>query len=448
MRFATVDSWPVTGDQLVEFVPIAGGVVSSPIPPSVNQRFHLDAARRAGDGPGHWLACAFDLPAPVELDRLRAAVSALIARHQTLRSGFHAGPDGPTRFVVSGVEVSTRPARHCPDVRAVLTTRLSEVCRPLSWPSSLFAVIPRADGASVFCGFDHRDVDGYSLAVVVRELRETYLGRAVRPATGGFLDHCEEEGSTPSSPSTRAAAVAGWSRFLAEGGGSPPAFPLPLGMLEGRRVAQRTTDRPLLDVHAAARLERRCRAAGAGVLAGLLAAVGLTIRRLGAAPRLGVCVPVHTRRHPRWENSIGWFVTNIPVVFPISSEFDDTLDSAAVTVRGALTYVNVPLTHVLAQCDFRRRRDDIFMISYLDYRRCPGAEYHVSDRAYHLSAVTTADDAQFWFYRTHEGIFLRSRYPGTPTAERTLTAFQDTLRGILDDAMSRWGSQIPPTGSV
>lgn len=448
MRFATVDSWPVTGDQLVEFVPTAGGVVSSPIPPSVNQRFHLDAARRAGDGPGHWLACAFDLPAPVELDRLRAAVSALIARHQTLRSGFHPGADGPTRFVVSGVEVSTRPTRHCPDVRAALTTRLSEICRPLSWPSSLFALIPRADGASVFCGFDHRDVDGYSLALITHELRQTYRGRAVRPVTGGFLDHREWEDSTPTRSSTRALAVAGWTRLLAEGAGSPPTFPLPLGLPRGRRVAQRTTDRPMLDVHAAARLERRCRAAGAGVLAGLLSAVGLAVRRLGAAPRLGVCVPVNSRRDPRWENSIGWFVTNIPVLFAVSPEFDETLESAAVAVREALTYAAVPLSHVLEQCDFQRRRDDIFMISYLDYRRCPGAENHVSDRAYHLSAVTTADDAQFWFYRTHEGIFLRSRYPGTPTGDRVLTAFQDTLTGILDDAMSRWGSQTSPTDSV
>lgn len=61
---------------------------------------------------------------------------------------------------------------------------------------------------------------------------------------------------------------------------------------------------------------------------------------------------------------------------------------------------------------------DIFMVSYLDYRRLgdplPGAR--------HISNSTTTDSVQMWFSRHHDGLDLRIRYPDTTTANATVDA--------------------------
>ena len=74
------------------------------------------------------------------------------------------------------------------------------------------------------------------------------------------------------------------------------------------------------------------------------------------------------------------------------------------------------------------------MVSYIDYRTLPGARLHESIAAHHISNVSTADDAQFWISRTDRGLALRTRYPDTDRARRTMRAFIDDVRGSLSDA--------------
>jgi hypothetical protein len=144
-------------------------------------------------GNGHktkcpYISCAHSL----DTDALRAALEGWVRRHETLRSGFRAHPgrgetDGVERFVLPAekVELVARDAGECTgsdELRERLTRRLDETCRPLSWPSYLFTTILRPGGATVFCGFDHCHVDGYSLAIAVHEIRESYRAYAIGSA--------------------------------------------------------------------------------------------------------------------------------------------------------------------------------------------------------------------------------------------------------------------------
>nr|WP_281382011.1 condensation domain-containing protein [Nocardiopsis mwathae] len=426
------------------------------------------------------MACAFDFEGDLGSSRaicpeaLRQAFVHWVRRHETLRSGFRPAPDGEAieRFVLPAEAFDLEP-REVGDytttdaLRAYVAKRLDEACRALSWPSYLFAVVLRPGSATVFCGFDHCNVDAYSLAIAVRELGACYRAVAAGsepdlPAVGSYVDFCALEQEVVASPPTRDdPLIRRWADFFAACGGTTPSFPLDLGLAPGERHPQGTDTRRLLDDRAADAFERACRDAGGSLFSGVLATVGEAAHRLGPGDELRLCVPLHTRHEERWTNAIGWFTTVAPLTLDITGgsgpgrpaeseealesadapEGEESAESAALSAfttrlhaartgfRTALDLARRPVAHVLAALgdEFTRTRDDVFMLSFVDYRRFPGSDDFAPANAHHLSAVTVADDAQFWISRTHEGLFLRSRYPATPAAEATVLSFADAL---------------------
>ncbi|MDX6355377.1 MAG: mycolipenoyl-CoA---2-(long-chain-fatty acyl)-trehalose mycolipenoyltransferase, partial [Streptomyces sp.] len=424
-----------------------------------------DLPETSPEAGGHWLACAFDLPpGPVDISALRAVFEAWGRRHETLRSGFRtptgpagpAGPAGPTaptdpeRYVLPAEAYELLPCdsgHHAGpgELQDLLIQRLGTTCRPLNWPSSYFAVIVRPGGGTVLCGFDHCDADAYTLAIAVHELRQSYAALAAGnapaqlPKAGSYVDYCAEEALAASEgldrhPDARQ-LIAAWREFFTDCGGTAPSFPLPLGVPPGEREAQGTDSRRLLDPAAADAFEQRCRTADGSAFTGLLTAVALAARSLGGPDTVRLCTPLHTRHEERWTHAVGWFTTTAPVTVEISGVDTVTAGLAATRAafRQARALAELPFAQVLPELGdtFRRTRDDVFMVSYIDYRRLPGADQHTAANAHHISSVTTADDAQFWFSRTHEGLFLRSRFPATPTAERTIHAFATALEHTL-----------------
>ncbi|WP_415840190.1 condensation domain-containing protein [Nocardiopsis gilva] len=433
------------------------------MPPSLNQRFHLETERRQDEGPRHWLACAFDLDNVVDPEALRKAFVAWVRRHETLRSGFRPGPDATAieRFVLpaESFDLEARDAgayATTSDLREHWAKRLDEACRALSWPPYLFAVVLRPTGTTVFCGFDHCNVDAHSLAIAVRELGAFYRAMVAGtspdlPEAGSYVDYCALEQETTGSPPDRDdPLVQGWADFFAACGGTTPSFPLDLGLAPGERCPQGTDTRRLLDAASADAFERICLDSGGSLFTGILAATGLAAHRLGARDELRLCVPMHTRNEERWANAIGWFTTVAPLTLDISGStaagasdeagdraaadgFAARLRSAREGFRVARDLGRLPVAHVLAALgeEFARGKDDVFMLSFIDYRRFPESEHYVAANAHHLSAVTMADDAQFWVSRTHEGLFLRSRYPDDPVAENAVLSFADALAAAM-----------------
>ncbi|MGK5548535.1 hypothetical protein ACSNOH_27950 [Streptomyces sp. URMC 127] len=457
MRLTTIDSYAPRPGRVVEFVPVSGAraaaasAPASPVPPSFNQRFHL-----AGSV-GNWLGCAFDLPGtgPVDTERLRAVFEAWVHRHGTLRSGFRAGGE---RFLVplGAVGLQAVAAGDFTDggeLRRWLAARLEAGCGRWGWPSYVLCAVLREDGGTVVCGFDHAHVDAHSLAVAVHELREGYA-RGSLPggdgSTGGspgsFVDYCALEqarAAAAAPPGPGDPRLRGWASFFAACGGTTPAFPLELG-----EAAPQTTDvRRLLGAAGAAAWEERCRAGGGSAFSGLLTAFALAARRSGAGDVLRLCVPLHTRDEERWERAVGWFTTVAPVTVDVRGvrAAAEGAGRTRADFRTAVRMASLPAARVLerlgATGEFRRTKDDVFMVSYVDYRRLPGAAAYEACRAHHISGVTVADDAQFWLSRTHEGLFLRSRGPGTAAGRAVLRAFADAVEAeVAGVAAAREGS--------
>ncbi|NED60236.1 condensation protein, partial [Streptomyces sp. SID10244] len=78
----------------------------------------------------------------------------------------------------------------------------------------------------------------------------------------------------------------------------------------------------------------------------------------------------------------------------------------------------------------RTNRSDVFMVSYVDYRRL-GLPASVTTRQ--ISSPRRTDTAQFWFWRDADGVHLRARYPETALAHRTMNGVLDAVDHRLRD---------------
>ncbi|MGU3292207.1 condensation domain-containing protein [Williamsia sp. M5A3_1d] len=441
MRVTTIDRFAPAPGTLVAWTvdATASTAVVSAVPPSFNQSHHLATAAADPNGESTWLAASFDVDGSVDLKAIERAFLALITRHGTLHSGFvrtggsivrHLHDPAALQLIASAPRSLTTTAA----VRDALWEGLRHDCTPFGDPGCHLAAIDRRDRSTIVCGFDHAHVDAYSMAIVVDDLARLYEGyRAepgafdprVLPPAASFVDHCADE-ADDTRDFSRHPAMRRWTEFFARHDRRPPEFPLDLGLSPGDRARQAVDVRELLGPRDTADFAEACADAGSSVYAGLLAAMAHAVRDLGGSAEMPVLFPMHTRRSRRWENAVGWFTTNAPVTITVDADLPATIARAGPAVREAVALGEVPLPRVLeAIGGLRAGRTDIFMVSYVDYRRLPGAHAHDAVDATHISNVTTADDAQFWISRTGGGLALRTRYPDTAVARTTMAAFLD-----------------------
>ncbi|GGG12915.1 hypothetical protein GCM10007304_28620 [Rhodococcoides trifolii] len=420
------------------------GTDVSPVPPSFNQLCHLDDT----DDGSTWLAATFDVPGHVDEDALARAFALLITRHGSLRSAFERAADGNVRrlrFTPDSITLKRRepvrtstPAR----TREVLWTALNRECHPFAAPAYLLAVLDRPDRSTVVCGFDHAYIDAYSVSLIVRDLHRLYRacldGETAddtdAPATGDFVDYCAEEWAAD-IVDVDDPRMQSWLAFFGRHGNTPPPFPLDLGVAVGTTHPQAALLNHLLGPDDTRRFEEFCRSNGASLYAGVLSAMAHAVRRLGGGRRLSLLFPLHTRTDERWQSAVGWFTTNAPLDVVADDSFVDTVRSTGPALRRALTLGSVPLPQVIETMGgVNRSRKDIFMVSYVDYRRLPGHEDHRALDARHISNVTVADDAQFWISRTDDGLALRSRFPDTPVAHDVVSRFLAETSVVVAEA--------------
>jgi hypothetical protein len=289
------------------------------------------------------------------------------------------------------------------------------------------------------CGFDHAYIDAYSVSLIVHDLHRLYRfclgdGTFDAPTAGDFVDYCAEEWTAdvvdPDDPRMRS-----WLSFFETHANTPPPFPLDLGVADGATHPQAVDLSRLLGSEETRQFEEFCRSNGASLYAGVLSAMAHAVRRLGGGRCLSLLFPLHTRTDERWQSAVGWFTTNAPLDVVTADEFVDTVRTTGPALRHALTLGSVPLPQVIETMGgLERARKDIFMVSYVDYRRLPGNEDHRRLGARHISNVTVADDAQFWISRTDDGVAIRSRFPDTSTAHDTVSRFLAETSAVLAEA--------------
>lgn len=440
MLLTTLANLRIPGGRLRRWTTdVVGDGAPHPVGPSENERFHLEAVRAGGSG---WLAVTAELPtAAVDPDRLVAAFATVVDHHEVLRSHFVLDADStPRRRVHERGAISLRPVGtvRTVDERAIrdeLATAVSG-CTALAPASHVLAVVESADVSTVVCAFDHCYVDAHSLAVIAEDLVAAYAGDPLS-AAGSFLDHLAT--TTVDEPGDDDPGVRGWAEFLAATDHTVPDYPLDLGVVPGEFAPSRihvtqVLSRGEADAHTESGTRRRVR-----TYPMLLTALAQATRDHGGPDRLPVVLPIHTRTDGDSSRAVGWCVANAPVIVdagpPNPSDPEQILRAATAAVTDALPLAAVDLTTVYGRFGhlLRKPRHDVFMVSYLDYRRFSRLP---SLHARHISSDGRADDLQLWFWRDDDGISVRARFPDTAAAAPLITS-------VVDDLVARARAAVP-----
>ncbi|MGA4946399.1 condensation domain-containing protein [Streptomyces cinereoruber] len=420
-------------------------------PASYLQEAHLHGALRSAAegrrGPS-WLATTFELPGPLDLDALRAALLGWVDRHETLRSRLRPVVDGAG---VTRIDRATLPSGEIDLVRddfgtfadsGALRTRIENVLDedtdPLVWPSFVFLTVEHGDSTTVCVGLDHLNADGYSVLLIAYEVVQLYRAAVeesdpgLTPA-GSYLDFTGPEREAVDLLHDGHHVVRGWREFVAEGGGRLPEFPTPVTDGPDRpATAQNGGLDWLLDAAQARALDVVCKQEGGDLFSGILACLAMTARNRYGQERFRTLVPVHTRAQRRYLRSLGWYVGIAPVSLPVHAEdgFAQVMKEAGEALRIARPLADAPLG-LLGEL-LGHPLEPRFMVSYMDARWVPGARRWADWNARALrSRRFDAHEVYLWVVRSHEGVYLSFRFPDSELGRTVVPAYLEEARRLV-----------------
>ncbi|HEY3754809.1 MAG TPA: amino acid adenylation domain-containing protein [Opitutaceae bacterium] len=263
--------------------------------------------RLSPNNPASLIQIAVRVGGPLDRARLERALSALADRHEPLRSA----------LVEQGGEVVALPAPAMrldetqaenweAGLRADATAGFDLGRGPL-WKVRLAKIGP--DEHRLGFTFHHAAFDGWSEAILLRDLGRLYAGETLPAASPTYGDYAAWQQARAASGEF-AESLNAWAKELRD----IPTIELPT---DGLRTAVRTYrgGRLSTDIAAAvaAKLRETARSEGATLFMVLLAGWETWLWRHSGQADFGVGVPVAGRVRPEWEPLIGLFVNTLVV---------------------------------------------------------------------------------------------------------------------------------------
>ncbi|KAB2350373.1 condensation domain-containing protein [Actinomadura rudentiformis] len=422
-----------------------------PSPPSYSQKFHIgwhQANMAGGVRPSSWLTAVFDLPGRLDATAMAAALESWVRRHPTLLTWFQLDDGRPQRYAIRPADFSLRPAvlgtfDAGADIRDRLQEQFDSRIDPLTWPPFVVAGIERADSATMLFAVDHTHTDGYSLIQIFREVRDLYEAElagtsAGLPEVGSYVDYCASEVARASEISSDSSAVGTWLKFAQACGGTPPGFPLDLGLPPGGRAPGVSYTMELFDAAEADAFNAACLRAGARFSGGLLATLGIANQRLAGEDDYRGLMTLHTRTEPRWLVAQGWFTNLVPVQFPVAGHrrFGDLLPKAQLAILRAAKLNDIPF-HWIAQILAEKMnllsdpRSVVPMTSYIDLRRAPASKDFEAARFQVIAGHSEFDEVFIWINRDWHRTTFTAVHPDTTVARQNVHRYAELVRSVL-----------------
>lgn len=307
----------------------------------------LDQVHRGA--PTYAIPVCYRIRGPLDLDRMDAALTAIVARHEALRTVFEVQDDiiwqriqpaGPVRTVATDVAD--------PDEASGLAEE--EAGRPFDLTSGplLRSACFRVSAEEHLWLLDvhHAVFDAWSLAVLWREFVALYTGRPLPEPTTQYADYSAwQERWLRGAEADEQRAY--WRARLAD---APQASELGSRREAGGRVG---TEGFALQLPPGAvdppALERVARACGTTAFAVLLAAFFATLHRTAGVDEAVVGVPVACRNRPGTENLIGYLANTVALRmhFTEGMRFRELIARTDEVLSEALTNQDLPFADAL-----------------------------------------------------------------------------------------------------
>ncbi|MFI7471310.1 amino acid adenylation domain-containing protein [Nonomuraea sp. NPDC049646] len=366
------------------------------------------------------------LRGPLDAGRLRESLDAVAARHESLRMTFPAGTDGrPEVRVADRVRVPLRVV-DVPDETAARQVLSADAALPFDLADGplLRATLVRLapDDHALLVAVHHIVADGWSAELILREL-------LTPPQSGprlGFGDY------------------AAWQRERLSGDRLAGDLAFWRAELDGLQVLDLPLDRPRpprqtfrggwhdveLDVAAFREL---CRAEGATLYMGLLAAFQVLLARWSGTTGFAVGSPVAGRSRPEFEDMVGLFVNLLPLRARLAGDpgFAELLRrtrDGAIEVYG---HQELPFEKLVAELDPERDVSRPPLVQVLFALQ----SYRGDGEGFEPDSTTTRFDLEL--YAAERGDLLEGRFVYNAelfrpeTIERLARRFAALLRAVV-----------------
>jgi len=326
------------------------------------------------------ISSAFFICGPLESGTLEAALNAVIARHEILRTIFHVVDGAPVQNILPSLELKlpVTDLEALPEGMREDKAReiaLEEACKPFDLRSGplLRARLLRLDQNNhyLLLSVDHTVLDGSSMAILYNEVGSLYEA---------FLD--DRASPLPPLP-VQYADYAIWQRESIQGeildaqltywkekfrdhlpaGSLPmdyprPAVPTSRGIRKTRPLSRELS-------HALKELSRR---EGVTLFMTLLAALNVIISRHTGQDDVVVGSTIAGRNRPETEGLIGFFINALPLRTNLSDHltFSEILKTVREVCLGAYTHQDVPFEKIVEAINPQRdlTRNPLFQVMF------------------------------------------------------------------------------------
>ncbi|HEU4537513.1 MAG TPA: condensation domain-containing protein, partial [Polyangiaceae bacterium] len=330
----------------------------APLSPAQERLWFLQ--RLEPSSPAYNVPLALRLEGALNHSAIAAALAALAARHEILRSAFalEAGEPGqrvdpsfalPPRFVDLG---ALAPAAR---EAAARTLAEAEARRPFAFEAgpparALLVALDERDHLLVIT-LHHALTDGWSTGIVTRELALLYgaFARGEAPQLPElplqYADYAAWQRERLAGPHLQA-ELDHWRRTLA---GLPP-LELPFDRRPGPRQARQSGHEPLtLRASTAKALGALCREEGATPFMGLVAALNALLHRYSGQTDLALGTPVAGRSRPELEPLVGCFVNTLVLRTDLAGDpgFRALLGRVREVALDALAHQELPFEQIV-----------------------------------------------------------------------------------------------------
>jgi amino acid adenylation domain-containing protein len=296
--------------------------------------------------PVYSIPVAFRLRGPLDLDALRAAADAVVARHASLRTTFPDQGGEPVQVVAPGgiaaFEVTTAT-----DADAFA---LAEARRGFDLAlGPLFRVtvgVLGTDDHVLVLNMHHIISDAWSLSVLLTELTAHYQGETLPELALQYPDFTTWQRERQRTDAARA-QLDYWRTHL---DGAPELLTLPTDRPRPAVQSYRGALRPVrLTDGFAESLETLARECGGTLFMALLAAFGAQLGRLAGQDDVVIGTPVAGRSDTDVERMIGFFVNSLPLRLSVAGDptFAELVARAKEVTLGGLSNAEVPFERLV-----------------------------------------------------------------------------------------------------
>ncbi|UPW05630.1 non-ribosomal peptide synthase/polyketide synthase [Rhodococcus pyridinivorans] len=342
-------------------VPLAARTRPESIPLSPAQQRMWFLNRFDPDSTAYNIPFALRMTGALDVDALRAAVTDLVARHESLRTVYPETESGPVQRILPASQV--RPELEPVDVTAAdLEPRMREIAAAgfdvtVDVPVRMHLLRVADDDHVLVTVVHHISADGSSMVPLVRDVMTAYAARSAdsdpawAPLEVQYADFAlwqrEILGSEDDPESTAAEQLGYWRTALA---GLPDQLDLPL---DRPRPAQQSFRGDRVEFTIGADLHRElrdlARNRNATVFMAVHAAFAALLARLSGSTDIAVGTPIAGRTEQATEDIIGMFVNTLVLRLEVDggASFDELLSAARETDLQAFAHADVPFERLV-----------------------------------------------------------------------------------------------------